>query len=58
MIQANHEYHVVELHYISDEILNWCSTQFNDDSTRWFCTATKIYFFNRQDHMMFVLRWS
>ena len=55
-IKVDHEYHVVELRYITDEILDWCNKQFSDDL--WFCTATKIYFFNRQDHMMFLLRWS
>ncbi len=61
-ILANHEYTVVELRtnvYLPDEMFAWLQTQFGPgDGERWFFKPPKVYFADRRDHMMFLLRWS
>jgi hypothetical protein len=56
MIVAEHEYHVIELHTITDNVIKWLCD--NMESHRWFTRGNKVYFFNQKDHMMFLLRWS
>ena len=59
MILIDHEYHIVELEYTSNDTLNWCLEMFgNPKSTRWFNRGNKVYFADSKDHMMFLLKWS
>jgi hypothetical protein len=58
MILIDHDYHVVELHWIPDEVIDWCSKQYGEHGDRWFTGRNKIYFKNKLDHMMFLVRWS
>jgi uncharacterized protein YycO len=59
MIEIDHTYHVVELEYSDKSALDWCLTTFgNPNERRWFNRNNKVYFYNAQDHLMFVLRWS
>ena len=58
-IVADHEYHAVELEDPDNSVLEWCLTKFgNPDATRWFNRGNKVYFYNQQDHLMFLLRWA
>ena len=56
------EYHVVELFRYSEEAIDWCKEKFGPLGRRWFFQSTlgmhKIYFIDKRDHMMFLLRWS
>lgn len=54
-----HEYHIVELNDQADlEVLSWCYRQFGPVGHKtWFERNRCIYFYNAQDHMMFLLRW-
>jgi hypothetical protein len=56
MIVADHEYHVIELHHLPDEVIEWLYN--NLDSNKWFTRGSKVYFLNQKDHMMFLLRWA
>jgi len=59
MIVAEHEYHVVELEYHSNDAMEWCLTMFGaPDLKRWFNRNNKVYFYNEKDHLMFLVRWS
>lgn len=56
----NHEYHVVELNNVRvpDEVFEWLQVKFGPgDGRRWHYRHPKIYFADRRDHMMFLLRW-
>ena len=60
-ILIDHEYTVVELHNINppDEMFAWLQIQFGPgNGTRWFYKHPKLYFADRRDHMMFILRYS
>jgi|LauGreDrversion4_2_1035121.scaffolds.fasta_scaffold304105_3 hypothetical protein len=57
-LQIGVEYHVVELHRITNEIYQWCENQFGLPGARWFARSPKLYFTSKSDHMMFLLRWS
>jgi len=57
-MEPNIEYHIVELKWVPDEVYQWCSQQFGRAGTRWFVRTTKIYFKNKLDHIMFLMRWS
>jgi hypothetical protein len=57
-LQIGVEYHIVELRWIPDEVYQWCETQFGPAGKRWFSRSPKIYFTNKLDHMMFLVRWS
>jgi hypothetical protein len=60
--QAEHEYHAVELDYKNPnnpDALDWCLERFGPpESTSWFWKPNKIYFYDPQDHLMFLLRWA
>ena len=59
-LRADHEYHVVELRRgaMPDEVEDWLTRSLGPgDGTRWFCWHSKLHFTNKQDHMMFLLRW-
>jgi hypothetical protein len=58
MIIVDLEYHIVELHHLPTEVIEWCESQFGFQGSRWFTRSPKIYFTSKMDHMMFVLRWS
>jgi hypothetical protein len=57
-VELNKEYIMVELNYMNEDILNWCTDNFGPQGTRWFSRWPRIYFTNKQDHMMFLLRFS
>jgi hypothetical protein len=57
-LQIGVEYHIVELRWIPDEVYQWCETQFGPAGKRWFSRSPKIYFTNKLDHMMFLVRWA
>jgi hypothetical protein len=61
ILLTNYDYHVVELnHYdISTEVWDWLEERFGvGNGERWFYRHPKLFFLNKQDHLMFVLRWS
>ncbi len=57
---VDHEYTVVELNSkVPDEVFEWLQVKFGPgDGIRWWYRHPKIYFVDRRDHMMFLLRWS
>jgi hypothetical protein len=55
MLMAEHDYHVVELHRLPEDVLNWLDENMDG---KWFRFGNKIYFTDARDHMMFLLRWS
>jgi hypothetical protein len=57
-LQIGVDYHIVELSWIPDEVYQWCENQFGPVGKRWFSRHPKIYFTNKLDHMMFLVRWS
>lgn len=60
MFQLDTEYHVIELtRSVPLEVLNWLRDNYgNGDDGRWTCLMNKIYFKNKNDHLMFTLKWS
>lgn len=59
VIIADHEYHMVELEYSAQEVLEWCFENFGQArAQKWFNRGSKIYFYDHRDHMMFLLRWA
>jgi hypothetical protein len=57
----NHDYHIVELHNRKPpaEMFEWLMLKFGaGDGIRWWYKHPKLYFVNKRDHLMFVLRWS
>ena len=61
-ILTNHDYHVVELGAWKRppaEVFEWLMLKFGaGDGTRWWYKHPKLYFVDKRDHLMFVLRWS
>ncbi len=57
---VDHEYTVVEWNIkVPDEVFEWLQVKFGPgDGIRWWYRHPKIYFVDRRDHMMFLLRWS
>lgn len=59
LVEINHEYHVVEMNSIPTEVSEWLLTMFGSPNKRtWFIRNPNIYFYNENDHMMFLVRWS
>jgi len=59
MLLIDHEYHIVELYHVPDEVFSWLEEIHGPgDGTVWMYKHPKIYFANPKDHMMFLLRWS
>lgn len=61
MILVNHDYHVVELNPLRPppEMFEWLQLKFGPgDGHRWMYKHPKLYFSNKNDHLMFLLRWS
>ena len=56
-IEANHEYHIVEVAVVTEEMLDWCHTQLGETG-RYFLRHHRLFFYNERDHLMFVLRFS
>jgi hypothetical protein len=56
-IEANHEYHIVEVVMITEDMLDWCHTQLGETG-RYFLRPPRLFFRNERDHLMFVLRFS
>jgi hypothetical protein len=59
MILIGHEYHIIELdqYGMPRDIHLWLTEQFGPgNGTRWFYRHPKIYFANKKDHLMFLLR--
>lgn len=51
----DHEYHIVELNYITDDVWDWLFSLGPPTGTRWWFKNNKIYFADQQDHLMFLL---
>ena len=64
MIKIDHEYHAVEINdpYLynqqTKEAIDWCCKTFGEPGKRWFKIKSFIYFLDKKDHMMFLLKWS
>lgn len=59
MILVDHDYHVVEMHKVPNQVIEWLHEKYGiGDGTIWMYKHPKIYFANPKDHMMFILRWS
>jgi hypothetical protein len=59
-ILINHDYYVAELHnnWPPAEMFEWLMLRFGaGDGTRWWYKPPKLYFADKRDHMMFLLRW-
>jgi len=55
------EYHVVELqpHNPPAEMFEWLQLRLGPgNGDRWFYKHPKLYFADKKDHLMFLLRWS
>ena len=59
LIVIDHEYHIVELHDLAPvEMFDWLENNLGDGKDgRWFWRFPRVYFFNKKDHLMFLLRW-
>ena len=61
---ANQIYYIVELNMdnitnAKGDIIEWLtSTLGPKENGRWFVRFPQIYFCDKKDHMMFLLRWS
>jgi len=59
IIEVNHTYHMVEMHYIPTPVMQWLEENMgNSHHGRWFIRTPNIYFYNEIDHMMFLVRWA
>jgi hypothetical protein len=62
VIKFDHEYHGAELDIWSSppaEMFEWLQLKFGaGNGVRWFYKHPTVYFADRKDHMMFLLRWS
>lgn len=60
MIQLGHEYHGCELQtQLPTEIKEWLTEKLGEpNGDRWYIRSNTIYFANKQDHMMFLIRVS
>lgn len=59
--ELGHEYHVVELNNVRppDAMWDWLKFHCGDPgTTRWMYKHPNIYFADKQDHFMFLLRFS
>lgn len=56
----DHDYTVVELYeYPEQEIRDWLVDSFGGAGPKtWFILQKKIFFYNQNSHLMFLLRWS
>jgi hypothetical protein len=59
MLTIDHVYHVVELntHAIPKDVVAWLNSQYGVNTDRYFHKNGKIYFLNKHDHFLFLLRW-
>ena len=60
MIKINHDYYVVELTLFSlpSEVAEWLQSRLGPgDGNRWMYRSPNLYFSNKTDHTMFLLRW-
>lgn len=60
MIQLEHEYHGCELQMqLPNDIREWLTEKLGQpNGDRWYIRNNTIYFANKQDHMMFLIRVS
>jgi hypothetical protein len=62
ILLTNHDYYVVELDAWKRppaEVFEWLRLKFGaGDGTRWWYKHPKLYFSDKRDHLIFVLRWS
>ncbi len=61
MIKVDHEYYVVELvnRLPPEEMFDWLHENCGaGEDGRWWFKFPNVYFANKQDHLMFTLRWS
>jgi hypothetical protein len=61
MLNLEHEYHIVECNNVQPpkEVFDWLNSNCGDGSDgRWGFKHPNIYFADKRDHMMFVLRFS
>lgn len=61
ILLTNYDYHVVELNltWPPEEMFEWLMLKFGaGDGTRWWYKHPKLFFVDKRDHLMFVLRWS
>lgn len=54
------DYYIVELNDAAPmEVLEWVRERFGDGKDgRWTFGLNKFFFANKNDHMMFILKWS
>ena len=53
-----HEYYGVELDSIPTSVLVWIIETYGPlGAGRWFTKGKILYFYNKQDHAMFLWRW-
>lgn len=59
MIVQDHEYHGVELvGRLPEAVYNWCHEKYGaPNGDRWYTRHNMVYFYNKLDHMMFLMRW-
>jgi len=56
-VVPDHKYHVIEFYQPpTDEMVDWCYNRL--DPKKWFVTGKRLYFYNSQDHLMFLLAFS
>jgi hypothetical protein len=61
MIVLEHDYNVVELsHYgMTTEMHTWLQERLGSPTgERWFYRHPKLFFFDKKDHLMFIIRWA
>jgi hypothetical protein len=51
------EYHGVELDRVPTNVLVWIVETYGPAGGAWFCRNNTIYFRDRADHTMFLLKW-
>lgn len=60
MIKVNHDYFIVELNTYAPpaEMFEWLQVRLGPgNGDRWMYKSPKLFFANKQDHTMFLLRW-
>lgn len=55
---AEHTYHVIELERIPEGLFESLNASFGPPGPRWWFSHYKIYFRDKLDHLMFLLKWS
>jgi hypothetical protein len=58
IIEADHEYYIIELEKITLDLVEWLNSSFGPPTGRWWLSNYRIYFRDKRDHLMCVLRWS